>query len=146
MSEFKGRLVDWDVVNEVYANHDIIDLIGNGQNGFGEIAGATLYSLIQTSGTVNGLPNGVSGMNIINAGLDMPYKRMMFSLDLIKFRASQNASDGATQVGREWDLKLTYPLGESLRLKAVYALFKPLSLYDENTTIKLVSLGLTAKF
>ncbi len=116
------------------------------RDGFGDIAGATLYSLIQTSGTVNGLPNGVSGLNIINAGLDMPLKRMMVSLDLIKFRASQNASDGATQVGREWDLKLTYPLGESLRLKAVYALFKPLSLYDENTTIKLVSLGLTAKF
>lgn len=38
VSEFKGRLVDWDVVNEVYANHDVIDIIGNGPNGFGEIA------------------------------------------------------------------------------------------------------------
>ncbi|MBI4977705.1 MAG: endo-1,4-beta-xylanase [Spirochaetes bacterium] len=37
VSYFKGRLVDWDVVNEVYANHNIIDLIGNGPSGFDEI-------------------------------------------------------------------------------------------------------------
>ncbi len=116
------------------------------RDGFGEIAGATLYSLIQTSGTVNGLPNGVSGLNIINVGLDMPFKKMTVSLDLVKIRASQNASDGATQIAREWDVKLAYPMGNSLRFKAVYALFKPLSLYDENTTIKLVSVGLSAKF
>jgi len=116
------------------------------RDGFGEIAGATLYSIIQTSGTVNGLPNGVSGLNIINVGLDMPYKKIMLSVDLVKIRASQNANDGATQVAREWDFKATYPMGDSLKLKAVYALFKPLSLYDENTTIKLVSIGITAKF
>ncbi len=116
------------------------------RDGFGEIAGATLYSLIQTSGTVNGLPNGVSGLNIINVGLDMPFKKMTVSLDLVKIRAAQNAGDGATQIAREWDVKVVYPMGNSLRFKAVYALFKPLSLYDENTTIKLVSLGLSAKF
>lgn len=116
------------------------------RDGFGEIAGATLYSMIQTSGTVNGLPNGVSGLNIINLGLDMPLKKMTLSLDLIKIRAAQNANAGATQVATEWDLKLIYPMSKSLRLKAVYAIFKPLSLYDENAAIKLVSLLISAKF
>jgi hypothetical protein len=116
------------------------------RDGFGEIAGASLYDIIQTSGTRNGLPNGVSGLNILNVGLDMPYKKMTMSIDLFKFRASQNAADGPTQIGSEWDFKLIYPMGESLRMKAVYAFFKPLSVFDENSTIKLISLALSAKF
>ena len=116
------------------------------RDGFGEIAGASLYDIIQTSGTVNGLPNGVSGLNIINVGADMPYKKMILSFDFFKFRATQNANMDSIQIAREWDVKVTYPMGESLRLKAVYAIFQPLSLYDENTAIKLVSISLTAKF
>jgi|GEM_PF-669818 len=116
------------------------------RDGFGEIAGASLYDIIQTSGTKNGLPNGVSGLNILNAGLDMPLKKAVFSVDFFKFRAAQNAADGAIQVGSEWDFKLSYPMGESLRLRAVYAFFKPMSLFDENTTIKLISVALSAKF
>jgi len=116
------------------------------RDGFGEIAGASLYDIIQTSNTRNGLPNGVSGLNIINLGIDMPMRKMTVTVDFTKFRAAQNANDGPTQIGSEWDLKAVYPMGESLRLKAVYGMFKPSSLYDENTTIKLVSISLTAKF
>jgi hypothetical protein len=117
------------------------------RDGFGEVAGASLYDMIQTSGTRNGLPNGISGLNILNVGLDMPLRKMTLSVDLFKFRAAQNAREGGpTQLGSEWDIKLIYPMGDSLRMKAVYAFFKPLSVYEENSAIKLVSLALTAKF
>jgi hypothetical protein len=116
------------------------------RDGFGEIAGASLYDIIQTSNTVNGLPSGVSGLNIINLGADMPYKKLVISADFYKFRASQNANKGSNQIGSEMDLKASYPMGDSLRLKAVYAVFKPLALYPFTTPIKLVSIGLTAKF
>jgi len=116
------------------------------REGFGEIAGASLYDIIQTSATPNGLPNGVSGLNIINLGVDMPYKKLALSVDFYKFRASQNISKESIQIGSEWDLKAAYPMGEGLRLKAVYAVFKPMSLYPQTTPIKLVSLSLTAKF
>ncbi len=116
------------------------------REGFGEIAGASLYDIIQTSATPNGLPNGVSGLNIINLGVDMPYKKLALSVDFYKFRASQNISKESIQIGSEWDLKATYPMGEGLRLKAVYAVFKPMSLYPQTTPIKLVSMSLTAKF
>jgi len=116
------------------------------RDGFGEIAGATLYDMIQTSGTANGLPNGVSGLNIINIGADMPYKKLILSFDLFKFKAAQNINKTSTQIGSEWDLKAAYPMGDSLRLKAVYAVFNPLGIYPQTNPIKLVSLSLTAKF
>ncbi len=31
VSHFRGKLVDWDVVNEPYSNHDLIDLLGGRQ-------------------------------------------------------------------------------------------------------------------
>ena len=116
------------------------------REGFGEIAGASLYDILQTSATPNGLPNGVSGLNIINLGADMPYKKLALSVDFYKFRASQNINKESIQIGSEWDLKASYPMGDGLRLKAVYAVFKPMSLYPQTTPIKLVSMSLTAKF
>ena len=116
------------------------------RDGFGEIAGASLYDMIQTSATANGLPNGVSGLNVINLGTDIPYKKLALSADFYKFRAAQNVTKGSLQLGTEWDLKVAYPMGDGLRLKVVYAVFKPLSLYPQAAPIKLVSLGLTAKF
>jgi len=116
------------------------------RDGFGEIAGASLYDIIQTSATINGLPNGVSGLNVINLGADLPYKKITLAVDFYKFRAAQNINKGSVQLGSEWDIKAFYPLGEGLRLKAVYAVFNPLGLYTLTTPIKLVSLSLTAKF
>ena len=116
------------------------------REGYGEIAGASLYDIIQTSNTSNGLPAGVSGLNIVNLGADLPYKKVIFSVDLYNFRASQNAGGGSIQVGSELDLRATYSMGDNLRLKAIYASFRPLGLYPAATTVKLVSLALTAKF
>ena len=116
------------------------------RDGFGEIAGASLYDMIRTSDTINGLPDDVSGLNVVNIGTDIPYKKLAFSADFYKFRASQNINKGSIQIGTELDLKASYPMGEGLRLKAVYAVFNPMSLYKQTTPVKLVSLSLTAKF
>jgi hypothetical protein len=125
--------------------------IGSKNNGFerkgyGAIAGATLYDIIKTSGTANGLPEGVSGLNIINIGADLPYKKVMLSADLYKFRASQNAAGGSLQIASEWDLKAAYAMGENLSINAVYAVFTPLGLYPSAKKAKLIGGGITAKF
>ncbi len=116
------------------------------RDGYGEIAGASLYDIIQTSNTANGMPCGVSGLNIVNLGADLPYKKVLFSVDFYTFRAAQNANGGSLQLGSEVDFRVTHSLGDNLRLKAVYAVFKPLSLYTGLDPVNLLSLGLSAKF
>ncbi|HAF95543.1 MAG TPA: hypothetical protein DCG50_05800, partial [Elusimicrobia bacterium] len=116
------------------------------RSGFGAIAGATLYDTIKTSSTPNGLPYGVSGLNVISLGVDLPYKKLMISADFYRFKASQNISGGSLQIGSETDLKAVYKLGEDLQLNAIYAVFTPLSLYTQTTPITLVSTTVSARF
>ncbi|OIO03509.1 MAG: hypothetical protein COX65_02010 [Elusimicrobia bacterium CG_4_10_14_0_2_um_filter_56_8] len=116
------------------------------RKGYGAIAGASLYDIIKTSDTANGMPHGVSGLNIINIGADLAYKKILISADLYKFRASKNANDGSLQIASEWDLKASYPMGENLKINAVYAVFTPLGLYPTNKSAKLVYGSVSAKF
>ena len=116
------------------------------RKGYGAIAGATLYDMAKTSGTLNGMPTGVSGLNVINIGADLPYKKLTISADLYKFRASKNAADGSLQIASELDLKATYPMGENLHINAVYAIFTPLGLYPQSGPVKLVYGAISAKF
>lgn len=116
------------------------------RDGYGAIAGASLYDILKTSDTVNGLPDGLSGLNIINIGLDLPYKKLMLSADLYKFRASQNSAGGSIQVASEWDLKVSYSLSENLRLTAVYAVLTPLGLYSDTTETKLIYGAVSGRF
>ena len=116
------------------------------RSGFGTIAGATLYDTIKTSSTLNGLPYGVSGINMINLGADLPYKKLIISADFYRFKASQNISGGSLQIGSETDLKAIYKMGEDLQLNAIYAVFTPLSLYAQTTPVKLVSTSVSARF
>lgn len=117
------------------------------RKGYGAIAGASLYDFVKTSSTANGLPYGVSGLNVINIGADLPYKKLRLSADLYKFRASRNANpDGSLQIASEFDLKASYPLGENLRIDAVYAIFTPLGLYPSSTEAKLIYGAVSAKF
>lgn len=116
------------------------------RKGYGAIAGASLYDMMKTSATLNGLPNGVSGLNIINIGADLPYKKLTLSADLYKFRASKNAGNGSLQIASEWDLKAAYPMGENLNVNAVYAVFTPLGLYPQSGPVKLVYGAISAKF
>ena len=116
------------------------------RRGYGAIAGASLYDIIKTSGTANGLPDGVSGLNIINIGADLPYKKLTLSADLYKFRASRNANGGSLQIASEWDLRAAYPMGENLSITAVYAAFTPLGLYPTGKQATLVQGAISAKF
>lgn len=119
---------------------------GLGRSGYGEIAGASLYDILKTSPTANGLPDGVSGMNLIIIGADLTYNKLLLSADLYKFRATNNANGGSLQIASEWDLKIAYPLSENLRLTAVYAVFTPLGLYLDPEKTKLVYGAVSAKF
>lgn len=119
---------------------------GMERDGYGAIAGASLYDIIKTSATANGLPDGVSGLNVINIGADLPYKKILLSADLYKFRATENAAGGSLQIASEWDLKASYALGDNLRLNAVYAVFTPLSLYPQSAPTKLTYASVSARF
>lgn len=117
------------------------------RRGYGAIAGATLYDMIKTSATLNGLPNGVSGLNIINIGADLPWKKLLLSVDIYKFRASKNANaNGSLQIASEYDIKAAYAFGESLAVNAVYAVFTPLGLYPSGKQAKLISGAVSARF
>jgi hypothetical protein len=119
---------------------------GMERRGYGAIAGATLYDMIKTSATANGLPNGVSGLNIINIGADLPYKKLVISADLYKFRASKNVLGESLQLASEYDIKVSYAFGDNLHLNAVYAVFTPLSLYPQSKQAKLTYGAISARF
>ncbi|MBI5743556.1 MAG: hypothetical protein HY952_03310 [Elusimicrobia bacterium] len=116
------------------------------RKGYGAIAGASLYDMVKTSSTLNGLPYGMSGLNIINIGADLPYKKMIVSADLYKFRASKNSSGGTLQIASEFDLKATYAFGDNLSVNAVYAIFTPLGAYPSSKQAKLISGAVAARF
>lgn len=116
------------------------------RDGYGAIAGASLYDILKTSDTVNGLPHGISGLNVIDIGADMPYRKLLLSADLYKFRASENTAGGSLQIGSEWDMKATYPLGDNLRLNVVYAVFTPLGVNAQLKPIKLTYGSVSARF
>lgn len=116
------------------------------RKGYGAIAGASLYDITKTSSTANGLPYGVSGLNIINFGADLPYKKLVISADIYKFRASKNANGGSLQIASEWDIKASYPMGENMQVNAVYAVFTPLGLYPQSKQAKLTYAAISARF
>ncbi|HBE88594.1 MAG TPA: hypothetical protein DDW67_05575 [Elusimicrobia bacterium] len=116
------------------------------RGGYGAIMGASLYDTIKTSGTVNGMPEGVSGLNVINLGADMPYKRLFLSLDYFKYRASKNINSNNRQLGTELDFAVTWPMDKDLTIKAIYAMFTPGGLYPTDAKSKLVSAYIQARF
>ncbi|KAF0126290.1 MAG: hypothetical protein FD189_1026 [Elusimicrobia bacterium] len=116
------------------------------RGGYGAIMGASLYDTIKTSGTVNGMPEGVSGLNVINLGADMPYKRLVLSVDYFKYRASKNINSGNRQLGTELDLAVAWPIDKDLVLKGVYAVFTPGGLYPTDDKSKLISAYVQARF
>jgi hypothetical protein len=116
------------------------------RGGYGAIMGASLYDTIKTSDTVNGMPEGVSGLNVINLGADMPYKRLILSVDYFKYRASKNINSGNRQLGTELDLAVAWPIDKDLLLKGVYAIFSPGGLYPTDDKAKLLSAYVQARF
>lgn len=121
------------------------------RSGFGAIYATSLYDTFKTSNTVNGMPDGISGLNTVNMGFDFPYKKLTVSVDYFVYRAARNISDpGNVRLGSELDFRFTYPMGEKLALNAVYASFTPQSALNPVNSplenIKLVSFNIKARF
>jgi len=122
---------------------------GMSRDGFGSIFSTSLYDVFKTSPTLNGLPDGMSGLNVIDFGFDYPHnQRLALSFDYIGFKASENINNpGTLKIGYEMDFKAEYKLGEKLSLFAVYATFTPDSALGTTLkTTKMTSFSIKAKF
>lgn len=121
---------------------------GANRDGFGKIFCASLYDVFKTSNTLNGLAEGISGLNIINLGFDRPYKSFLFSIDYFVFKAAENtAKPGVFKIGNETDIKVEYKLGEKFSLLGVYASFSPNSaILKTLKSTKMTSLAMKARF
>ncbi|MBO4556563.1 MAG: alginate export family protein [Elusimicrobiales bacterium] len=95
------------------------------RTGYGAIAGASLYDINPSSGTASGLPDGASGLSIVNAGMDIPYKGLSVSADYYKFKADYVNSVSRITAGDEVDLRILWPVGKSLSMELLYAYFSP---------------------
>lgn len=115
------------------------------RKGLGEILGATAYDILPASGTLNGLPEGMSGMRVVNIGAEFPLKKASFLIDYTIARSVNNYSGGTKKIGNEIDLKLKYKAGENFDFTLVYATFKPEWL-EPAETVKLISASLKATF
>ncbi|MBI4656389.1 MAG: alginate export family protein [Elusimicrobia bacterium] len=117
------------------------------RDGFGDIIGATLYDIIKTTDTLNGLPEGSSGMYVVNLGMTLPYKKLLLAVDVFRFRVTKNIVSKAGNIGQETDFKISYPMSEHFKLTAVYSAFKPGDIFYGNPqATKLISFLANAKF
>jgi len=118
--------------------------------GYGEIFSASVYDVFKTSNTLNGLPDGISGLNTINFGFDIPYNKLILSFDYFLFKADKNTNDkGNLRLASETDLKIGYKLGEKLSLDLIYATLNPLAALDKKNVLKntkLIAFNIKARF
>jgi len=117
------------------------------RSGYGEVFGATLYDAYGSTSTANGLPAGLSGIQVINLGVTLPpWHGLYTNLDMFFFEAATSASSSKS-LGRELDISLLYPFKSHLRMKASYAAFTPGAAYADSTkSPKKVSFTISADF
>lgn len=103
------------------------------RTGYGEVFGATLYDAYGSTSTANGLPAGLSGIQVINLGITLPpWHGVYTNVDMFFFEAGTSAS-GSKSLGRELDIALVYPFKSHLRMKASYGAFTPGAAYPNGT-------------
>ena len=101
------------------------------RSGYGEVFAATLYDAYGSTSTANGLPAGLSGIQVINLGVTLPpVKGIYTSVDMFFFEAGTSAS-GSKKLGNELDIAFTYNYKSHLRMRAVYGAFSPGAAYPE---------------
>ena len=119
---------------------------GISRSGYGIVAGASLYDIQKSSATANGLPDGYSGLMMANAGIDIPYKGLIFSADYYKFKASGGAVSRKT-IGDEVDVMLSFPLGKAFNFDILYGYFSPGAIFGEDAeSYSLASFAFKARF
>lgn len=111
---------------------------GLSRSGYGALAGFSLYDMQKSSATVSGLPDGLSGISVVNGGLDIPYRKIMFSADYFKFKADSAAVSRVT-VADEIDIRVSVPLGKTFDFSMLYAYLKPGEVFGED--VKATSLA-----
>jgi len=104
------------------------------RSGFGEFFGASLYDAMGGStSTITGMPDGVSGMRMVNLGITLPaFAGIYTDFDYFIFEADTSTL-GSKQIGRELDVKFSYPIRDQIRMTAVGAFFSPGGVYADNT-------------
>jgi len=118
------------------------------RSGFGEIYGASLYDALGSStSTANGLPEGMSGIQMVNIGATLPvYKGIYTDIDLFFYEAAASTAKEGKKLGTEWDIKLTCPIAEKLKLSAVYAMFSPGKAYPSHAPVHKFAIQTSARF
>ncbi len=108
---------------------------GMERSGYGELFAASLYDAFGgDSSTKTGLPAGLSGVQVVNMGVTLPpYHNIYVMLDYFVYEADRNANSSSKKIGTEIDLRLNYPIGQTLNLSAVYAKFSPGPVYPNGT-------------
>lgn len=118
------------------------------RSGFGEVFASSLYDAMGgTATTANGLPAGVSGIQMINFGLTLPpVKGIITELDYYAFEAATSAT-GGQRLGSEFDVRLVYLLGDPLKITFAAGTFKPGSAYADGVkSPSKVSLEVSSRF
>ena len=108
------------------------------RSGFGEFYGSTLYNAIPShsygtsasSPSVSGLPQGVSGIRVIGAGVTThPTSLLSFGIDYYVYTAQENATfspaPSESSLGTELDFGAGFAYTNYLTFRATYAIFSP---------------------
>lgn len=117
--------------------------------GVGEIYRASIFDTSKTSDTLNGLPDGLSGITTVGFGADLIKGKRTISLDYFGYKATQAFnSDSGQSLGTEFDIKYSFDMGEKLNFYLVYATFSPKSgiKKPDIKSTKLFSLNIKARF
>jgi hypothetical protein len=120
------------------------------RSGFGEFYGATLYNAIPSSSygasasspSVSGLPQGVSGIRVISAGVTThPTSLLSFGIDYYVYTAEESANfapaPSESSLGTELDIGAGFAYTNYLTFRATYAIFSPgkaYGAYETNAT------------
>lgn len=118
------------------------------RSGFGDLYASNLYSAFGGNyGSSTGMPDNVSGTNMVNVGITFPEFANIYTQADYYFFEADTSSNSSKSLGWELDIRMIYPIGEDFRLKLSYAMFKPGKAYPENSpTPSRIALEAFARF
>ncbi|HVO33722.1 MAG TPA: alginate export family protein [Elusimicrobiota bacterium] len=126
---------------------------GTERSGFGEFYGATLYNALPSSGSINGLPPGYSGIRVIGAGVTThPTALLSIGIDYYVFTAQETPTSAFTfsstdsSLGTEIDVGLGFAYTSYLSFRASFALFQPGAAYEFQSNATRFLLEATGRF
>lgn len=122
---------------------------GYERDGLGSIYSAGIFDVSKTSDTLNGMPDGLSGLCVNNLGVDFYYKGT-FSIDFFDYKANKSMTLGPKILGSEIDLKYSFVFGKRAMFSITYATFNPNGLLKQGKSdlksTNLFSVNIKASF